>query len=292
MSRVLTTEVTSLVPFRAPFAATPLLEFLRARAIPGVEAVDEKGYRRTVEVGGEVSRVDVAVLVPDGHIAVRLARAATPPDDAATQREAVERIAQLFDVHAEPQAIAACLGDDEILRPRVARVPGLRVPGAWDAFELGVRAILGQQVTVKGASTLAGRLVKLCGRPFRAPADGLTHLFPAPADLARADLAEVGLPSRRQETLRQFAHAAAAGVLTLPPRDAVNALLELPGIGDWTTQYMLMRAWRDADAFPASDLWLRRSAGEETVRALLARADRWRPWRAYAAMYLWQVPGA
>ncbi len=274
-------------PFRPPYAAAPVLAFLRARAIPGVELVDGYGYRRVIGAGEGAGRVDIRLSLEHNNLEVRVSR----PDGLGLAAVA-RRVSQVFDTEVDPEAVACRLRADAVLRPRLEQMPGLRVPGAWDAFELGVRAILGQQVTVKGASTLAGRLVALCGQPLAAASDGLTHAFPTPVEVAGADLSRIGLPVRRQETLREFSRAAAAGMLTLPAQAVVTALHEIPGIGDWTTQYMLMRAWRDPDAFPASDLWLRRSAGEESVRALVARAEQWRPWRAYAAMYLWQVPTA
>ena len=162
------------------------------------------------------------------------------------------------------------------------------MPGAWDPFELGIRAILGQQVTVKGASTLAGRVVSLCGRAVPPLEPDLTHVFPRPPDLAAADLSALGVPTRRRATLHALARALADDTLSFTRADLETALGALPGVGDWTVQYVLMRACGDPDAFPASDLWLRRAAGASSTLALLERAERWRPWRAYAAMYLWQ----
>lgn len=270
------------MPYQPPFAWGPLLAFLGARAIPGVEAVDDKTYRRVIEVEGRAGCIEV------GHHLTRQALVLRAwIDDARWLPEVIERVERLFDVATDPRVVAAHFRSDEVLASRVRRVPGLRVPGAWDGFELGVRAILGQQVTVKGASTLAGRLVSLCGQAVAPMGPGLTHVFPRAADVAAGDLSQLGVPSRRRESLRAFASAFATGTVSLTRRDADVALAALPGIGDWTVQYILMRACGDPDAFPASDLWLRRAAGADSVSALLERAEDWRPWRAYAAMYLW-----
>jgi AraC family transcriptional regulator of adaptative response / DNA-3-methyladenine glycosylase II len=271
------------LPYRPPLAWTTLLAFLGARAIPGVEAVDDEAYLRVIDVDGQVGHIEVR-HEPERH-ALEL-RAWLP--DGRRVPQVAERVERLFDLGADPHAIAAHFRADEVLGPRVRRLPGLRVPGAWDGFELGVRAILGQQVTVKGASTLAGRLVSLCGRAIEPRSAGLTHVFPRPADLVAADLSRLGIPARRRQCLQAFAAALASGQLSLMRHDAEASLAALPGFGDWTVQYVLMRACGEPDAFPASDLWLMRAAGASRVAALLGRAEAWRPWRAYAAMYLWQ----
>jgi AraC family transcriptional regulator of adaptative response / DNA-3-methyladenine glycosylase II len=191
--------------------------------------------------------------------------------------------------------VAAVLGADPALEPAVERRPGLRVPGAYDGFELAVRALLGQQVTVRGASTLAGRLVALAGTPLDQPVGGLTTAFPTPAAVAEADLSTLGVPGRRAEALRALAEAVASGAVRLDgyddPAETRAALLALPGIGPWTVEYLALRALRDPDAFPAGDLGLRRSAAAlgipSTEAGLRRHAERWRPWRAYAAVHLW-----
>jgi AraC family transcriptional regulator of adaptative response / DNA-3-methyladenine glycosylase II len=185
-----------------------------------------------------------------------------------------------------------------MLRPLLRKTPGLRVPGAWDAFELAVRAVLGQQVSVAGATTLSGRLAKRFGTAFATPWPQLTHVFPAPTTLAEAsvvDIAAIGLPQARAETIRAVARAAMAGQFAFPPGmpadAAVARMKEIPGIGEWTAQYLAMRLLRSPDAFPAGDLGLRKAAGSGapmSEAALRARAEVWRPWRAYAAAYLWQ----
>lgn len=269
--------------YRPPFAWQPLLSFLAARAIPGVESVTGESYRRTIEVDGQPGSIEVRHEADRDAVTLR---AWLPDRDALPL--VVERVRRVFDLDADPAAVGDQFAADPILAPRVRRLPGLRVPGAWDPFELGIRAILGQQVTVKGASTLAGRLVSSYGRALTSTDPGLTHLFPSAADLASADFSTLGVPSTRRATLLALARAVTDGSVSFTSGDLATALVRLPGIGDWTAQYVLMRACGDRDAFPASDLWLRRSAGASTTRALVQRADSWRPFRAYAAMYLWQ----
>jgi AraC family transcriptional regulator of adaptative response / DNA-3-methyladenine glycosylase II len=201
----------------------------------------------------------------------------------------VSRCRRLLDLDADACAIGAVLGADELLAPLVAARPGLRVPGAYDGFELAVRAVLGQQVSVPAARTLAGRLAERFGTRLEGTDGSPSLLFPGPADLAEADLSGVGLTTARQATLRALAAAVAAGSLALDhgadPAETAARLGELPGIGPWTISYVQMRAVGDPDAFPAADLGLRRALG--ALGGTAARADRWRPWRAYAAVHLW-----
>ncbi len=260
-----------------------LLAFLAARAIPGVEVVDAGRYRRVIDLDGRRGWLH-AVHRPSA----RAVEVTSEPADLVHSSGVIDRVRRLFDLDADPRVVAAHFQDDDLLGPSVRRLPGLRVPGAWDGFELGVRAILGQQVTVKGASTLAGRLVAVCGQTLPSPAFGLTHSFPQAADLAVADLSTLGVPVTRRESLRAFAAAVSTGAVSWETASLEADLRSLPGFGDWTAQYILMRACHDPDAFPASDLWLRRAAGTTSVRALVDRAEHWRPWRAYAAMHLWQ----
>jgi len=170
--------------------------------------------------------------------------------------------------------------------------PGLRVPGCWDGFELGVRAILGQQVTVKGATTLAGRLVKAFGRPASTD-NGLTHYFPRPEVLAEVQVESIGLPAARGEAIRAFARAVRDGQIKFEGiveiEEFLKRLCEIPGIGKWTAQYVAMRALGEPDAFPTGDLGLVKALGLGVARELELRSQAWRPWRAYAAMYLWNV---
>jgi AraC family transcriptional regulator of adaptative response / DNA-3-methyladenine glycosylase II len=285
--------LTLSLPVRAPFAWEPLLEFLSQRAIPGVESIVDGVYRRTTGDGGVV--------------AVHAARNGDAPALQATLRvksarglrDAVERIRRLFDVAADPTAIGETLARDAALRPAVRACPGRRVPGGWDGLEVAIRAILGQQISVARASVLAGRLVAAWGRPLSeaevAATDGaLTHVFPTARALAEAGgdaiAKRVGMPRARGVAIATLAQAVADGALvldgTLPLETLVEKLCALPGVGMWTAQYLGMRLG-EPDAFPAGDLWLRR-AFDTDEKGLLARAEAWRPFRAYAAIHLWQ----
>jgi AraC family transcriptional regulator of adaptative response / DNA-3-methyladenine glycosylase II len=282
------------LPAHPPFDAAPLLAFFAARAIPGVEEVLGGAYRRTALVGGAPAAIEVAARPGDAAVTLRLSPA--PPG---LLPPLLARATRLFDLDADVAAIAAQLAGDPRLR-RAIPGAGVRVPGAWDPFELGVRALLGQQVSVAAAGTLAARLVRSCGAPLPAPVGPLTHLFPAPAAVAAAPLERLGLTRARAAALRAFAAAVADGTLDLDGLggldDAVARLAAMPGIGPWTAQVIALRALREPDAFPAGDLGVRRALaangelpGEKEV---LRRAERWRPWRAYAAVALWNEGAA
>lgn len=284
------------LPFRAPYDWPRVLRFFAGRATPGVEAIDDGGYRRAIEWAGASGTLSVRrhprrrclVATIEGPVSAHADALVTP-------------ISRMFDVHADPAAIGAHLATDAWFAPLVAAAPGLRVPGAWSAFELVVRAIVGQQVSVKAATTIVGRLVARVGERI----DGHPHAstawrFPTPTALASADLAGIGMPGKRVAALQGFAQAVADGTVAIEFADAATtdfdtmraALLALPGIGPWTVEYVAMRAWRDANAWPATDLVLMQSIAARDpalVRATQqrARTDAWRPWRAYAAMHLW-----
>jgi AraC family transcriptional regulator of adaptative response / DNA-3-methyladenine glycosylase II len=272
--------------FRPPFHWPALLEFLRRRAIPGVEAVEQDSYSRTISLNGDAGTLRVSLAESIDAVEVRI----TFPESRWLFL-IIERVRHMFDLGADPNEIAARLHLDPLLADRVESMPGLRVAGCWDGFELAVRAILGQQISVEGASTLAGRLARTFGEPIIAPSP-LTHLFPLAEVLAQANVASIGLPESRAETIRSLACAVCEGQISFD--SVVNVeefqarLRELPGIGDWTAQYVAMRALGDPDAFPAGDLGLLRAAAISDRRELVRRAEGWRPWRAYAAMYLWQ----
>ncbi len=205
--------------------------------------------------------------------------------DPADLREAARRI---FGLGADQDAIDRALGADPRLAPLVAARPGLRVPGCWDGFELAVRAVLGQQVSVAAGRGLTARIVAEHGERLPDPAEGLTHLFPEPARLAQIELA--GMPRARARAIRALATAVAGGleINASQNHDEVRArLLELPGFGPWTVEYIAMRALRDADAFPAGDLVLRTAMGWSSEAQAREAAEAWRPWRAYAAMHIW-----
>ena len=276
--------------FRPPFDWEGMLIFLLPRAIPGVESVDAHSgiYRRTIFLNGEAGNFEVSMH--HGGLALE---ARIQLGDSRALFLITERIRRMFDLNADWQRITARLKTDEVLATRMEVRPGLRVPGSWDGFELAVRAILGQQVTVKGASTLAGRLVREFGREFGA-GPGLTHLFPRAEVLAGAKLTSVGLPTARTETIRELARAVCDGKISfervVESEDFLERLCEIPGIGKWTAQYVAMRALGEPDAFPAGDLGLAHALELKSAKEMEERARAWRPWRAYATMYLWSVP--
>ncbi|TDV37375.1 DNA-3-methyladenine glycosylase II [Paraburkholderia caballeronis] len=299
-----TTAVATLeLPFRAPYDWPRVLRFFAGRATPGVETVEDGSYRRAIEWNGASGTLCVSrpprrrclVATIEGAVSAHAQQLAAP-------------VARMFDLNANPAAIDTHLADDAWLAPLVAAVPGLRVPGAWSAFELVVRAIVGQQVSVKAATTIIGRLVQRVGERI----DGHPHAstawrFPTPAALASADLAAIGMPGKRVAALQGFAAAVASGAVAIELTDDANAtassgandfdamraaLLALPGIGPWTVEYVAMRAWRDANAWPATDLVLMQAIAARDPALVRAtqqrtRSDAWRPWRAYAAMHLW-----
>jgi AraC family transcriptional regulator of adaptative response / DNA-3-methyladenine glycosylase II len=273
--------------YRPPLDWEALVGFLAARATPGVEVVEASCYRRTIAIGDQVGTLAVSrsAVKPAIELEVRF-------PDSRVLLVIVERVRRMFDLGADPSVIAKHLGGDPWLGPVLARHPGIRTPGAWDGFELSVRAILGQQVSVAAATTIAGRLAARFGREVEGTA-GLDRIFPTPAQLAAAPIEEVGVIASRAETIRCLARAVMAGRVTFgtvsAPEVVTQALEALPGIGPWTAQYIAMRALGEPDAFLPGDLILRQMAGDCTARALEQHAERWRPWRAYAVMLLWQA---
>jgi len=283
--------ITLTLSYAAPYDWPAIIGFLAARAIPGVEAVEPDRYRRTIEVDGCQGTIEVTPVRGRDALAANIRCA-----DVRTLPTIVRRIRRVFDLDADVTAITAHLAKDPRLAPLVAARPGLRMPGAWDGFEMAVRAVLGQQITVTAARRLAGKLVAAHGEPLKSPGAQLTSVFPRPERLAAADLASLGMPRSRAVALSALAAAAATDArLFHPARDldaAVARLRGLPGIGEWTAQYVAMRALREPDAFPAADVGLLRAmsgpdGNRPTPLGLLARAEAWRPWRAYAAQHLW-----
>ena len=285
--------VTLRLAVRQPFAGDELVEFLGTRAIPGVEEVVDGTYRRTLSLPNGAG---VLALTPtqDGvHATLRL-------DALSDLTTAVHRARRLFDLDADPETVSDLLATDRALARTVRATPGRRVPGHVDGAELAVRAVLGQQVTVTGARTLASRLVERLGKPLDAPDGGLTHRFPDPGAIAGADLSDFGVPGARSAALQTICGAIADGSVTIDSgadREELRAaLVALPGIGPWTAEYVLMRAVGDPDAFLPTDLGVRKGAAalglESDARTLTARAERWRPWRAYAVMHLWAAYAA
>ena len=287
--------------YRTPYDFESLLRFLGERCIPGVESVDGESYSRTICVAGEAAVIRVSRDSELDGLCLRV-----PVNVVPSLNEIVRRVRRLLDVDADPAPIRQHLERDPRLAPLLDFWPGLRVAGAWSGFEVAVRAILGQQVSVRAASTLAGRVVRRFGTLMdsRAPAamdsQGLEqpcYLFPTAQCLAAADLSDLGLPARRGVTIQRLAREISQGRLDLTISDGLDNLVSrletIPGIGPWTAHYIGMRAVGETDAFPCGDLILRRRmhaspSGTLSASELDRRAESWRPWRAYAAMYLWR----
>ncbi len=277
--------------YRPPYDWAALIGFLAARAIPSVESVSAGIYRRTFRLDEAAGILEVRLEPDRRRLRLRIPAGASPHLAAV-----VARVRRIFDLEADPAAIAATFTRDPALATRIAARPGLRVPGAWDGFELAVRAILGQQVSVAAATTLSGRLARVFGEAVPdAPPDSPDRLFPEPSQLAGADLSGLGLTRARAETIRALARAIRDGEIRLDgladPEELAERLRSIPGIGEWTVDYILMRGLREPDAFPAGDLGLRRAAADGahplSEKRLRERSEMWRPWRAYAAMHLW-----
>ena len=275
--------------FRPPYHWDGMLAFLAARATPGVEVVEGDSYRRSISTNGSHGYFEVSLDKQNGSLAVRVQFS-----DSRSLFFITERIRAMFDLNADWAAIVQSLRTDPLLAPRLESHPGLRVPGCWNGFELAIRAILGQQITVKGATSLAGRIAQAFGQPFSG-GSGITHLFPTPKALAEANLTRIGLTKARAETIRALARAVCDGEISfdgIVNSDAfLTRLCDIPGIGQWTAQYVAMRALGEPDAFPAGDIALARALALGSRRKLEQRAEAWRPWRAYAAMYLWNIAG-
>lgn len=291
-------EVSLLLRYHPPYDWAAMLAFLQARAISGVELVADGCYSRSISLDGAQG----TVLVRQGkgnalQVTIRFPRLAS-------LAAIIARLRRMFDLAADPQIINRQLGEDPLMARLTAARPGLRIPGAWDGFEQAMRAVLGQQITVSAAIKLAGKLVAQHGVALKETCTdrpGLAYVFPEPARVAAADLAALGMPKSRAATLSALAAALVADPQLLDSRaslaEVVQKLCELPGIGDWTAQYFALRHLREPDAFPAADVALMNAlalheGGERpNARQLSARAEAWRPWRAYAAQHLWTSLG-
>jgi AraC family transcriptional regulator of adaptative response / DNA-3-methyladenine glycosylase II len=282
-------SITLRLAYRRPFPSSELFFFLAARAVPGVEEGDATYYRRSLVLPHGSA---VATLADGGDGALRCVLQLEDLRDLTT---AAKRLRHLFDLDADPAAVAEVLGADPLLGPALAAVPGLRIPGHVDGDELLVRAVLGQQVTVTGARTIAGRLAAAHGSLLSSPVGTVTRTFPTAATIAKLSPADLPMPESRARALLRITELLAIGDIVLDPgadRDAVSAqLLDVPGLGPWTVAYVRMRTLGDPDAFLAGDLGVRRAlerlglpGGERAASAL---AERWRPYRAYALQYLW-----
>ncbi|MEO8213574.1 MAG: AlkA N-terminal domain-containing protein [Myxococcales bacterium] len=319
---VASTGVTVRLRYRPPYDWAAMLTHLRGRAVEGVERVEEATYCRTIVHEGECGTVRVVPL-PDLHSVAATVRF---PNVGALPA-IIARLRRLFDLGADVVGIGAHLSRDPLLAPLIAARPGLRAPGGWDGFEVGVRAILGQQVSVEAARVLAGKLVRLCGRVLPAEAReasedpavsserALSVAFPGAAQVARADLTSLPMPGARRRALLALAEASLADPRLFQPlatvEETVARLRAIPGVGDWTAHYIALRAVREPDAFPAGDVGLLRGASGKgkgksksksngtrtkghrwTPAQLQSRAEGWRPWRAYAAQHLWTADAA
>lgn len=289
--------VTLRLQYRPPYDWNSILQFLQARAIPEVELVESGRYHRTVAVDGSAGAIEVSHEPRRQSLSVKIHF----PNVKALPR-IVARVRRQFDLGADIETIGAHLSRDPQLRPLIAQRPGLRAPGGWDAFEIAVRAVLGQQISVQAARRLAGQLVALHGQPLpksQATHPGLSRLFPTAEQLAKAPSLGLGMPTPRLAALKALGQAAVADPNLFRSgrsvEETVQRLRAIRGIGEWTAQYIALRAVRETDAFPATDVGLLRGAAAlntTTPAGLLDRAESWRPWRAYAAQHLWAADPA
>lgn len=284
-------ELTLRLGYRPPLDFAAMLGFLRRRAIPGIEQIDEHSYQRVI---GPADAPGLIRVTADGRrpeLRLQLDRV-----EPRAIPGIVRRVRRIFDLDADLATVHATLQREPLLAVGIARRPGLRVPGGWDGFEVAVRAVLGQQVSVAAATTLARRLVDQYGQPLAGQPEGLDRLFPSPEHLAHAPLENIGLPRSRAATLRALAAACADGRLDFSSaqnlHDFITRCVALPGIGPWTANYIALRALALPDAFPAGDLVLQQVLGGDTrlsETATEARSQPWRPWRAYAVLHLWHL---
>jgi len=277
-----------VLAYTPPYDWDALISFLAPRATPGVEIVEPHRYRRTIAIGARHGTLEVRRAGARRALTLDVRIAGAMPRTTITAR-----VRRMFDLDADPGAVAKHLGTDPLLGPPLRAHPGIRTPGAWDPFELAVRAVVGQQISVRAATTVAGRIAHAFGSPVE-DEGGLSRLFPAAEQLADAPLERTGVMPARAETIRALARAVIEGRVSLKGgpngHAAARALMALPGIGPWTASYIAMRAFGESDAFPSGDLVLRRAAGGCSARELEAVSQAWRPWRSYAVMLLWQSP--
>jgi AraC family transcriptional regulator of adaptative response / DNA-3-methyladenine glycosylase II len=281
------------VSYRPPYDWQGVLAFLAARALTGIEHVTDRSYARTVQLGKARGWIRVTQSKPQNTLLVEFTHTLTPVLPAL-----LSRVRALFDLDARPDVIAKRLRKDPRLAPAVKANPGLRVPGAFSGFELGLRAILGQQVTVKAATAIAGRFVAVFGESIATPLPELNRLTPLPDRIARASVEDVArhrIVAARARSLIALAKAQMSGEVCLDrgthhnPDDAIERLAELPGIGPWTAHYIAMRAMRWPDAFPKEDVAVRNNLGGVTPKEAETLSQAWRPWRSYAVMHVWSM---
>ena len=278
--------------YRPPYDWSRLLAFLRVRAIPGVECVADGAYRRVVAIGPYVGEIAVRPIAGLAALELEVAPALLP-----VAMTLVARVRRMFDLDARPDLIASALGRDRRFAPTFAARPGLRLPGTVEPFEAAIRALLGQQVSVAAATTLAGRFAAQFGTRIAPASEALSYTFPTPESVAAAGvdrIVKVGMPMVRAAAIHAFAHAVVDRRILHGPCDLeafVAALVQLSGIGPWTAHYIAMRALHIPDAFPASDLGIQKALGTRSAKAAQAIAEAWRPYRSYAVMQLWASLG-
>lgn len=294
MSTAAGTDTSTLhLAYRPPYDWPGMLAFLKARELKGIEWVTDSFYSRTVHLGEHKGWIKVTQAASRNAVMLEFTLSLTPVLPAL-----LSRVGDLFDLNARPDSIAGQLSKDKVLAPLVKANPGMRVPGAFKGFEMGLRAILGQQVTVKAATTIAGRLIAVFGEPFVTPYPELNRLTPAPARVAEAtvdDLARHGIVSARCRSIIALAQAEVSGKLSLDsgvrhnPDTTIERLVELPGIGQWTAHYIAMRALRWPDAFPKGDIAVLNNLGGVTAKQAEEMSQAWRPWRSYAVLHIWNI---
>jgi AraC family transcriptional regulator of adaptative response / DNA-3-methyladenine glycosylase II len=275
------------LPYRPPYDWQSMLAFLAARATPGIEAVDNGVYRRSISLDSCPGYFEVSFDTARDSLRVRVQF-----PDPRSLFFITERVRAMFDLNADWADIVDSLGSDPALRPMVYSDPGLRVPGCWSGFELAVRAILGEQASARGATSICGRVVRTFGKRFAA-APGLTHIFPSAEVLAEANLVGMRLPSIKAKAIKSLARAVCGEEIQwegiTDSEDFLTRLSKIPGVGRRTAQYVAMRTLNEPDAFPSDDRGLQRALGVKSSRELEQRAESWRPWRAYAALYLAKI---
>ncbi len=282
------------LPYKSPFHWEAVLDYFHGRAIPGVEVIHNSAYSRAVEIDGHISFIRIKPSHRESHLAVTFYEL---PNQQLSSAEV--RVRDMFDLDAEPLSISSHLSKDPYLASIISRYPGLRLLGCWDAFELSVRAVIGQQVTLKAASTILGRLTHRFGQPIsKPPIPWITHVFPGADVLAQTRITGLGIPGKRAEALKHLAEKVRSRCIlfdgSMDVDHVVHRLREIPGIGPWTTDYISMRGMRDPDAFPQTDLVIKKilerlKNNENPGTDINRRINSWRPWRAYAAMYLWKA---
>jgi AraC family transcriptional regulator, regulatory protein of adaptative response / DNA-3-methyladenine glycosylase II len=289
-------EITILLPYRPPYDWAAMIRFLEVRAIPGLEVIEGDTYSRVIEFGNSIGSIHVSNA--SGQSSLRVTVRFPNLDVLPT---IISRLRRQFDLGAETNVIASALACDPMLAPLVAARPGLRVPGGWDGFEVAVRAVAGQQITLKGATAILGRMVAKFGIEVddQNGVSGLTRTFPRPERFTAKSFAGLGMTGSRAASLAVIADAVRTDAHLFDPRrdldEAVLRLRQLAGVGEWTAQYIAMRALGESDVFLAADIGLQRRAAKSgrrpTAQKLLARAEQWRPWRAYATLHLWMADG-